>query len=275
MNGELPNLDDILGLNGVDLQVLIDSLLVFFLHTLRLGAFFIASPFFGAAAIPVQARIIVSVLIAYSLYGIIEAPNPNQLPFLALIEVVLIEVAIGVSLGLTFTILFASVALAGEKIAASAGLGFAAQVDPNSGGQTPVVSQFLNLFAIAAFLSLNGHLHMIGLLRMSFEALPIGQPFDFSIMVSGGLNAAGHMFVIASQLMLPVVSILLLANITVGVVTRSAPQLNLFSFGFPLTILTCFAALYFSTTPFAAGIADMIEFMLEFIEDIISDLDDG
>ena len=275
MMEQLPTLDDVVGLGGIELQLLIDFVLVFFLHTLRLSAFFLSAPFFGAAAIPVQARVIASVVIAFGFYGLIEAPDPQNLPFLGIVEVALIEVAIGLSLGLAFTIVFSAVALTGEKIAASAGLGFAAQMDPNSGGQTPVISQFLNLFAIAAFLSLDGHLHMIALIRMSYEVLPLGQPFKFSAFVSGGLAAAGHMFTIASQLMLPVVSILLLANITVGVVTRSAPQLNLFSFGFPLTILTCFVALYVSTTPFASGIAEMIEFILEFIEDTIGEADLG
>jgi len=272
---QVPTLDDILGLGGLELQLLIDFMLVFFLHTLRLSAFFLSAPFFGAAAIPVQVRVTVSVVIAFGFYGFIEVPDPQNLPFLAMIEVALIEIAIGLSLGLAFTILFSAVALTGEKIAASAGLGFAAQMDPDSGGQTPVISQFLNLFAIAAFLSLDGHLHMIALIRMSYEVLPLGQPFQFGIFVSGGLTAAGHMFAIASQLMLPVVSILLLANITVGVVTRSAPQLNLFSFGFPLTILTCFVALYVSTTPFASGIAELIEFILEFIEDTIGEAGRG
>jgi flagellar biosynthetic protein FliR len=275
MMEQLPTLDDVVGLGGIELQLLIDFVLVFFLHTLRLSAFFLSAPFFGAAAIPVQARVIASVVMAFGFYGLIEAPDPQNLPFLGIVEVALIEVAIGLSLGLAFTIVFSAVALTGEKIAASAGLGFAAQMDPNSGGQTPVISQFLNLFAIAAFLSLDGHLHMIALIRMSYEVLPLGQPFKFSAFVSGGLAAAGHMFTIASQLMLPVVSILLLANITVGVVTRSAPQLNLFSFGFPLTILTCFVALYVSTTPFASGIAEMIEFILEFIEDTIGEADLG
>lgn len=271
MMGQFPTLDEIIGLGGLDLQLLLDFLLVIFLHTIRLSAFFLSAPFFGAAAIPIQARVIISVVIAFSFYGLIEVPDPKNLPFLALIEIVLIEIAIGLSLGLAFTIIFSAVALTGEKIAASAGLGFAAQMDPNSGGQTPVISQFLNLFAIAAFLSLSGHLHVISLLRMSYDVLPLGEDFNFGALIKGGLEAAGHMFTIASQLMLPVVSILLLANITVGVVTRSAPQLNLFSFGFPLTILTCFIALYVSTTPFASGISDMIEFILEFIEDIIGE----
>ena len=271
MIDQVPTLDDVLGLGGVELQSLVDFMLVFFLHTLRLSAFFLSAPFFGAAAIPVQVRVIFSVVNALCFYGMIEVPDPTNLPFLVMIEVALVEIAIGLSLGLAFTIVFSAVALTGEKIAASAGLGFAAQMDPNTGGQTPVISQFLNLFAIVAFLSLNGHLHMIALIRMSYEILPLGQPFQFSAFVSGGLAAAGHMFTIASQLMLPVVSILLLANITVGVVTRSAPQLNLFSFGFPLTMMTCFVALYISTTPLANGIAELVEFILEFMEDTIAE----
>jgi flagellar biosynthetic protein FliR len=271
----LPSLDEIIGLSGIDLQRLFNFLLTFFLHTLRLSAFFIAAPFFGAAAIPVQVRIIISILISFSFYGMISAPNPVDLPFLTIFKVVLIEISIGISLGLCVTILFSAVALAGEKIAASSGLGFAAQMDPNSGGQTPVVSQILNLFSIAAFLSLNGHLHIISLLRSSYDIIPLGVSFNFNALISAGLSAGGHMFAIASLLMLPVVSILLLANVTVGVVTRSAPQLNLFSFGFPLTILSCFIALYLSTTPLAAGIKDMISFILQFLEDSILEARNG
>lgn len=271
MIAQAPNLDDLLGIGGIELQQVFDLGLVFFLHTLRLSAFFLSAPFFGAAAIPLQARIIISITVSAALFGLIEVPDPNSLPFLAMIRVVLVEVAIGLAMGLILTILFASVAMAGEKIAASAGLGFAAQVDPNSGGQTPVVSQILNLFAIAVFLSLNGHLYCIAMIRMSYEILPLGQPFAFDQLVGAGLDAAGHMFAIASTLMLPVVSLLLLANFTVGVVTRSAPQLNLFSFGFPLTILACFFALYFSTTPFSLAIRDMIDFMFIFLEDSLMD----
>ena len=271
----LPSLDELMGLSGIDLQRLFDFLLTFFLHTLRLSAFFLAAPFFGAAAIPVQVRIIISVLISFSFFGLIYAPNPIDLPFLSIIEVVLIEITIGISLGLCVTIIFSAVALAGEKIAQSSGLGFAAQVDPNSGGQTPVVSQILNLFSITAFLSLNGHLHLIFLLRSSYDIIPLGQSFDFKALIGAVLSAGGHMFAIASILMLPVVSILLLANVTVGVVTRSAPQLNLFSFGFPLTILSCFVALYLSTTPLAAGIKDMISFILQFLEDTILEARNG
>jgi flagellar biosynthetic protein FliR len=275
MIAQAPNLDTLFGVGGIELQQVFDLILVFFMHTVRLSAFLLSAPFFGAAAIPVQARIMISILISVGLFGQIQVPDPRTLPFLGLVEVIMIEVALGLALGLIMTILFSAVAMAGEKIAASAGLGFAAQVDPNSGGQTPVVSQLLNLFAITVFLSLDGHLLVISIIRESYDLLPMGQTFGLTALVSAGPDAGGHMFAIASLLMLPVVSILLLANVTVGVVTRSAPQLNLFSFGFPLTILTCFFALYLSTVPMGFAIRDMIAFFLEFLEDTIAEAADG
>lgn len=275
MIAQAPNLDTLLGVGGIELQQVFDLGLVFFMHTIRLSAFFLSAPFFGAAAIPVQVRIMISILISVALFGQIEVPDPQTLPFLGMVEVIMIEVALGLALGLIMTILFSAVAMAGEKIAASAGLGFASQVDPNSGGQTPVVSQILNLFAITVFLSLDGHLLAIALIRESYDLLPIGHTIGLPALVSAGLEAGGHMFSIASLLMLPVVSILLLANVTVGVVTRSAPQLNLFSFGFPLTILTCFFALYLSSIPMGFAIRDMIAFFLDFLEDTIAEAVDG
>lgn len=271
MIAETPNLDELIGIGGVELQLIFDVGLLFFLHTIRLSAFFLSAPFFGAASIPVQVRVLISVLISVSLFGQIQVPDPQTLPFLALVEVIFVEIAVGLSLGLILTVLFSSVALAGEKIASSAGLGFAAQVDPNLGGQTPVISQLLNLFAIALFLGLNGHLICIDLIKTSYELMPLGRPFNFSALVAAGLTSGGHMFSIASMLSLPVVSILLLANVTVGVVTRSAPQLNLFSFGFPLTILACFFALYMATTPLSSAVHDMINFILEFMETTLAE----
>ena len=266
MIAQTPNLDDIIGVGGVELQLVFDYGLVFFLHTIRLSAFFLSAPFFGAASIPVQVRVMVSILISVSLFGKVEVPDPQTLPFLLLVEVIMVEIAMGLLLGLILTVLFSSVALAGEKVASSAGLGFAAQVDPNLGGQTPVISQLLNLFGIVLFLAMDGHLVCIALIKASYDLMPLGRPFNFQALIASGLTSGGHMFSMASLLSFPIVAILLLANITVGVITRSAPQLNLFSFGFPLTILACFFALYFATTPMAFATRDLLNFILEFLE---------
>ena len=98
-----------------------------------------------------------------------------------------IEIAIGLTAGLTLTIWFAAVLMAGEKIASSAGLGYAAQVDPASGGQTPVVSQILYLFLLVIFLSVDGHLLAIGTM---LGKLP--DPACGGVSGAGNADCFGH-----------------------------------------------------------------------------------
>ena len=112
---------------------------------------------------------------------------------------------IGVSLGLSLTIWFAAATLAGEKMAASTGLGFSALVDPETGGQTPVVSIILDLFLITIFLSLNGHLIAIDFLFKSYEFYGINSPDLPPLALAGIELAAGAMFYAGGLIMLPVV----------------------------------------------------------------------
>ena len=260
---------------GIDLNLLMNFLLDFFLVSLRLGALLVSSPIFGARSVPVRVRVLLTFVISAAYYGSVSVPNFENLPFLALIRVMGVEVAIGLTGGIDLSILFASVALAGEKIAASGGLGFAAQVDPNSGGQTPVVSQFLTLFLLTMFLSANGHLRLIEGLRQSFDIIPMGQPVSLMAMSQFVIDIGGEMFYLGALLMLPVVSILLLVNVTIGVVTRSAPALNFFSFGFPLTMMALFIVMYIYTKPLGFAIEDLSYYTIEVFERLFLELRDG
>jgi flagellar biosynthetic protein FliR len=268
-------LDTATGLPGLELQRLMEMVLIFFLSTLRVGALLISAPFFGAASIPLQVRIMISVVLGVFMSTIVDVPDTSTLPFLSMINVVLGEILIGLAAGLMLSTLFAAVALAGEKIAASGGLGFAAQIDPMSGGQTPVISQFLTLFLIVIFLSLDGHLLVLAGIRTSYNIVPIGGPVAVTALTTANLDAAGDMFAIASRIMLPVASILLLTNIAVGVITRSAPQLNLFSFGFPMTLLAVFVSLYVTTTALGFAAGDLVRFSLESLEGLFLGMVDG
>ena len=260
---------------GIDLNLLMNFLLEFFVVSLRLGALLVSSPIFGARSVPVRVRVLLTFVISAAYYGSVSVPNFENLPFLALIRVMGVEVAIGLTGGIVLSILFASVALAGEKIAASGGLGFAAQVDPNSGGQTPVVSQFLTLFLLTMFLSANGHLRLIEGLRQSFDIIPMGQPVSLMAMSQFVIDIGGEMFYLGALLMLPVVSILLLVNVTIGVVTRSAPALNFFSFGFPLTMMALFIVMYIYTKPLGFAIEDLSYYTIEVFERLFLELRDG
>ena len=185
------------------------------------------------------------------------------------------EISIGLAAGLIMTIWFSAAALAGEKIASTAGLGFAAQMDPASGAQTPVVSQILNLLLVVLFLSLDAHLLVISIMLKSYEISPIAYSPDLRVLVASGIEAAGMMFFAAAMIMLPVITLLLMINLTIGVVTRSAPTLNLFSFGFPMTILGTFFALYFSVDALQFVFGELIDEAIGIVKLVLGDLSDG
>jgi flagellar biosynthetic protein FliR len=146
------------------------------------------------------------------------------------------QLIIGVSMGLVMRIVFAAVEMAGQLISMTMGLGFAVFFDPGTQGQTAAVSQILTLLATLIFLSFNGHLLLISALADSFTTLPISaQP-----MSTEGLHQlvlwGGVIFSAGLQLSLPVVGVLLVTNLALGILSRAAPQLNLFGIGFPVTL---------------------------------------
>ena len=272
---ELDLLKDVNAFPGLNLNNIVTILPLFFLATLRVGSFVLSSPLFGMRAVPTPIRVVISFILSLAVISFTGLPSEDLLNSLNFIFIILVEIAVGLTAGLIVTIWFSSVALAGEKMATSAGLGYAAQIDPQAGGQTPVVSVILNLFLIVLFVSLDGHLLMLRVFFESFSILPIGSMPPPMVLIGAGIKAAGSMFVAASLIMLPVVGIILMINVSAGIMTRSAPQLNLFSFVFPVTILGAFIILYFSTGTMALAFSDLIFSSIEALEDLMLGISDG
>ena len=266
---------DVNAFPGLNLNNIVTVLPLFFLATVRVGSFVISSPLFGMRGVPTPIRVVISFILGLAVISFTGLPSEDLLSSLNFIFIVLVEIAVGLTAGLIVTIWFSSVALAGEKMATSAGLGYAAQIDPQAGGQTPVVSVILNLFLIVLFVSLDGHLLMLRVFFESFSILPIGSMPPPMVLIGAGIKAAGSMFVAASLIMLPVVGIILMINVSAGIMTRSAPQLNLFSFVFPVTILGAFIILYFSTGTMALAFSVLIFSSIESLEDLMLGISDG
>ena len=266
---------DVNAFPGLNLNNIVTILPLFFLATVRVGSFVISSPLFGMRGVPTPIRVVISFILGLAVVSFTGLPSENLLNSLNFIFIVLVEIAVGITAGLIVTIWFSSVALAGEKMATSAGLGYAAQIDPQAGGQTPVVSVILNLFLIVLFVSLDGHLLMLRVFFESYLILPIGSMPPPMVLIGAGIKAAGSMFIAASLIMLPVVGIILMINVAAGIMTRSAPQLNLFSFVFPVTILGAFIILYFSTGTMALAFSDLIFSSIEALEDLMLGINDG
>lgn len=271
----LPIINELEALPGLELQELFTFLILLLIASLRVGAFLISAPFFGGRMVPLQIRIVFSFCLGFWILGTLQFPDQNTLLGPKLVLIVLQELFIGLTVGLVLNICFAAVSLAGEKIAATSGLAFASQVDPTGGGQSPVISQIFMIFLIVVFFSVNGHLIVLGLIYKSFEFYPLGQFTSYGDLISAGLSASDILFKSAAIIVLPVVIVLLFVNIAIGFITKSAPQLNLFSFGFPMTLIGAFLILFYSVDAIAFAFKDLIQEILDLVVSLLVRPSDG
>jgi flagellar biosynthetic protein FliR len=224
----------------------------------RIGGLLMATPVFNNAGIPRRVRVIVALVVTLAL---VPALPHQSLPGLGTWQGLLILVGqfvLGLVFGSVLRIAFTAVDTAGQLIGLQMGLSFASFYDPQNGGQTPVLSEFLGLLATLIFLAMNGHLLVISMLAESFTLLPVGAAFPVG-SISSLLAWAGVIFSTGLLLSLPLVAALLIANIAMGVLSRVAPQLNLFAVGFPVTLVAGFVVLMISLPYFGAALEHLFE----------------
>ena len=254
---------------GLNLSSLYQYILLFFFASLRISSMLISSPFFSTAFVPMQVRILVSVGITAFIFPEINIPDITNLNHMKIFIIILSEIGIGLSVGLILSVLFSIAAVTGEKIASTAGLSMANMIDPQSGGQTLVISTVLTLFLISIFLSLDGHLYLLKLVLESYIFLPIGMSLNITEVSNVGIMAFGKMLYLTALIMLPVVGGMLLINIAGGIITRSAPTLNLFSFIFPVSLVSVFIFLYLALGPIANAFSDITGICINLIDNIL------
>ena len=228
-------------------SVQLDTWLALFVFPLsRILGLLATAPVFNNAALPVRVRLIaglaITLAVAPALPPLPAIPASSWVGLVVLGE----QILIGVLLGFALRITFAAVDVAGELIGLQMGLGFATFFDPTSGGQTPVIAEFLGLLTALIFLSLNGHLLALTVLTESFTLLPVSTTPIHAAAFSSMLAWSATLFSTGLLLALPLITALLIANIALGVLARIAQQLNLFAVGFPVTLALGFLVLMLS-----------------------------
>jgi flagellar biosynthetic protein FliR len=231
---------------------------------IRPGAAFIAAPIFGAAFVPVQLRLIIALAVgipALSATGF--TLPPEGLASIAGVMLVAGEVAAGLALGFAVQIGFSAAMLAGEVIGAAMGLSFAAMVDPASGQQNPVLSQFLSIVATLLFLAVNGHLALAAIVVESYRALPPGNAWMTAESINGLVLFGGVLFSAGLSIALPVAFAIIIVQLVMAMLARSAPQLNLFAVGFPAALMAGIVLLAIASPVIGEGILAAIDLGLE------------
>jgi flagellar biosynthesis protein FliR len=223
----------------------------------RILAMIAIAPILSHTAIPNRVRLGLGIVITLMLIPTLPPfPAFDVFSFKGLMILVQ-QILIGLSIGFSMRLVFAAVELAGHLIGMTMGLGFATFFDPQSKGQTTAISQFLVILALLVFLSIDGHLIFITVVVQSFTTMPIGMEVNIDPMK---VAMWGEMVFSSGLLLaLPALTTLLITNMALGILTKTAPQLNLFGIGFPITICIGLLILTISLTTMVKPIENMIE----------------
>ncbi|PCH85537.1 MAG: flagellar biosynthetic protein FliR [Piscirickettsiaceae bacterium] len=233
-------------------QQILTLLASFIWPLLRVSAMFVAIPVFSGRFVDNRILVGVSLLITVFIAPLIPQPTTIDVFSHAGIITGLQQILIGLMMGFVLQLVFSAIVFAGQGIAYSMGLGFASMVDPATGVSVPVISQFYLVLSTLLFLTLGGHLVLIEMLVDSFTTLPVGVDGIDRVDLWGVIAWSSRLFSAGLLMALPAMTSLLMVNIAFGVVTRAAPQLNIFAVGFPITLVLG-ALLMWVTIPTVMG----------------------
>ncbi|MCK9394359.1 MAG: flagellar biosynthetic protein FliR [Methylobacter sp.] len=223
-------------MNFTEEQIL-GQVALFIWPLMRISTMFIAMPLFSIRSVPARVRLILSVAITLVIMPLIPPlPTVEMFSYTGFMTAIA-QVMIGLTSGFILQLVFAVVVFAGQGIALSMGLGFSMMVDPQNGQQVPVIAQLYTVTTTLIFVSLDGHLLLIQMLLDSFKTLPIGIDGIDKAGIWSIIVWSSKMFTGGLLLSMPIIAGLLLVNVIFGVAARAAPQLQIFSVGFPVTLM--------------------------------------
>jgi flagellar biosynthetic protein FliR len=254
-----------LTLNAADVSMWVSRM---WWPALRVSGFVLTAPASSEMVVPRLVKIVLVLALSFLLGPLVEAPTGLSIFSAAGMLAAVSELLIGVSIGMVVQLTFEALVFAGQSISLTMGLGFATLVDPQRGAQVPVLGQMFMIFGTLIYLSINGHLMLLGALAESFQSLPIGAHIGQDFLMSVVLWGA-RVFDTGLLIALPAVIALVIVNLALGVVTRAAPQLNLFGIGFTITLLSGFFVLLSGLDGIMSGINALINSALMEVSDLI------
>ncbi len=237
--------------------------------SLRIGGFVAAAPIASEKTIPGRVKIVLTVSLTVLVAPLVPVPDALSIFSAAGMLTAVQEILIGVAIGMTMELAFEALTFAGQAISSTMGLGFATLVDPQRGANVPVLGQMFMMMGILTYLAMNGHLVLLGALANSFETLPIGAGnIDKGFLIAVATWGA-RIFETGTLVALPAVIALIIVNLALGVVTRAAPQLNLFGIGFTITLMCGFFVLIVGLDGIMIGISSLIDSALHAVIELV------
>jgi len=210
--------------------------IVFILAFARVTSIIAVMPIFGYRSIPVIIKAGLAGLFVLAIFPTINTEFPIPVDFIPFFLLILKEVVAGLVIGFASFFIFAGIQYAGEIVGIDIGFGIVNIVDPQTGRQVSIISEFKYIVALLIFLSINGHHFFMQAIKHSYEVLPINSAI-FSDMVMGKvIEMSRAMFSVTIKIAGPALVALFIANFVMGIIARMVPQMNIFIVGFPMKI---------------------------------------
>jgi flagellar biosynthetic protein FliR len=228
---------------SISTQELLSIIAAFLWPLTRILGFIVVAPPFGNNGVPPLVKIGLGVMLALIVAPTLDPITNVDMMSINGIMVLVQQFIVGIAMGFMVRIIFAGVEMAGEVAGLTMGLGFATFFDPQTRGRSTAISQFLVIITTLVLLAMNVHLTMFEALITSFKTIPISTSLEMGFSSQKLVIWGQEIFKVGMLLSLPIVAALLIANIALGILTRAAPQLNIFGIGFPITITVGFVML--------------------------------
>ena len=207
---------------------------LFLLVFMRFTGMVLFNPIFGRSAVPAVWKVAFSLLCASVVMPVLPQTGPaiGSIPELAV--ALLLELTVGLAVGVLVDFLFAVVMIAGEQMDMQMGLGMANLYDPSSGVSQPLMGSFFNILLTVVFLAGDAHLSFLSLAADSFRAIPPGTAVPTAASVKFLVSMAGDMFSLGLRMALPVIAVEFIALVSIGLLMKAVPQINIFNVGIQL-----------------------------------------
>jgi flagellar biosynthetic protein FliR len=237
----------------IDLAVVVR----FGLLLVRPGMLVMVAPALGGTYAPAPVKVATTVLLA-----LVLAPTVSVSPATTDVSLTLIvarEVVIGLSLGLAVRAIMGAAELGGHLSGYQIGFSYAATIDPVSGVRNSVITSLYGLLAMLAFFAVNGHHQVLRALVASYDGLPIGGGHVNASLLTSVREILGLIFIVGVRLAAPLVLVLLIVELAVGLMSRSAPALNFMAIGYPVRVVVGLIALAAMVGTIPQVIASVVE----------------
>lgn len=217
------------------------AVLSFFLTLFRISVVLFLLPFFGGQSIPNTIKAALVLVLSLAVWPRLSFPadifpmDPWELPVM-----LLGEAALGLTMGLMVRFLFAAVQTGGQLIGFQMGFAMVNVVDPDTGVSEAVTSHFLYMCSMLVFLALDGHLYLIKGLASTFRMVPPGQLFLSPTLTRQIFDFSGQMFFLAVKIAAPIIASLFLVDLSLALISKSAPQMHVLVLGFPIKLAVGF-----------------------------------